>query len=72
MVKLFKFELKSYLSGGGELEWVDDPDDLVKVPACGGRVQDGQLQPLVRAHDEHSATGQRDSYIMYEFKIWDI
>ena len=43
-----------YLPGGGELEGVDDPDDLVEVPAGGGWVQQGQLQPAVRADHENS------------------
>ena len=40
------------LLGGGELETVNDSDDLVKVAARGGWVEQRQLQPLVRADDE--------------------
>ena len=45
--------LVDYLSGGGELEGVHDPDDLVKVAAGGRGVQQGQLQPAVRPDHEH-------------------
>ena len=47
-----------HLPGGGQLEAVHHPDDLVKVPARGGRVQQGQLQPLVRPDDEDSSTNK--------------
>ena len=42
------------LPGGGELEGVHDPQDLVEVPPGGGGVQQGQLEPLVRPDDEYS------------------
>lgn len=36
-----------------ELQGVDDAQQLVKVPSCGRRVEDGQLQLLVRANHKH-------------------
>src|SRR6516162_8283244 len=43
--------------GGGELEGVDDPQHLVEVAAGGHRVDQDQLDLLVRADDEHVADG---------------
>ena len=43
--------------GGGELEGVHDPQDLVEVASGGGGVEQGQLQPLVRTDDEHLQAG---------------
>ena len=42
----------------GQLEAVDDPKDLAHVPSSGGRVEDGQLQLLVRTDDEHRTGSQ--------------
>lgn len=36
-----------------ELQGVDDAEQLVEVASCGRRVEDGQLQLLVRADDKH-------------------
>ena len=44
------------LPGGRQLETVHHTDDLVKVTSSGGRVQQGQLQPLVGTNHEHSST----------------
>ena len=46
----------SDLPGGRQLETVHHTDDLVKVTSSGGRVQQGQLQPLFRTNHEHSST----------------
>jgi len=50
-----------HLLGGGELEAVDHSDDLVKVTAGGGGVEQRQLQPLVRTDDEDSSGSQGNS-----------
>ena len=42
----------------GQLEAVYDPQDLTHVPSSGGRVEDGQLQLLVRTDDEHRTGSQ--------------
>ena len=56
-----------HLPGGGQLEAVHHPDDLVKVPARGGRVQQGQLQPLVRADDEDSSGKTTNQHLRSDF-----
>ena len=60
---------RGHLAGGGELEAVNHSEDFVEVSSCWrkfsvklisfvkktcrGWVQERQLQPLVRANDEH-------------------
>lgn len=36
-----------------ELQRIDDSEQLIEVPPCGGRVEDGQLHLLVRADYKH-------------------
>ena len=50
--------LNIYLVGGGQLETVDDTDDLIEVPSGGGWIQDGQLQLTTRTNDKHSPASQ--------------
>jgi len=50
-----------HLAGGCELEAVNHSQDLVKVSPCCGRVEEGQLQPLVWANDEDCPAGKRDA-----------
>lgn len=33
-----------------ELQRVNNTEQLIKIPSCGGRVKDGQLEPLIRAN----------------------
>ena len=42
-----------HLPGSSQLQAIHHPEDLVKVPAGGSWVEQGQLQPLVRPDDEH-------------------
>ena len=44
-----------HLPPGGQLEAVNCADDLVKVPASCSRIQDGQLQLLIRTNHKHSS-----------------
>jgi len=50
-----------HLAGGCELEAVNHSQDLIKVSPCCGRVEEGQLQPLVWANDEDCPAGKRDA-----------
>lgn len=40
-----------------ELQGINNPKQLGEVPPCGGRVEDGQLQFLVRADHKHLEGG---------------
>merc|ERR1712055_1098287 len=48
---------RGHLASGSELEAVNHSEDFVEVSSCGGWVQERQLQPLVRANDEHLSFG---------------
>lgn len=52
-----------------ELQGVNNPKQLIEVPPRGGRVEDGQLQFLVRADHKHlgGVDGQR---IQKHFLMW--
>merc|ERR1719186_1993698 len=50
-----------HLPGGGELQAVHNPEDLVKVPACGCWVEERQFQPSVWANHKHSSAGKGDT-----------
>ncbi len=52
-----------------QLEGVDDAEDLGEVPPGGGRVQDGQLERLVRSDDEDRAAGQRDALLVLLHRV---
>ena len=41
-----------HLPSSSQLQAVHHPEDLVEVPAGGSRVEQGQLQPLVRPNDK--------------------
>ena len=47
-----------------ELERVDDTEDLIKVASSGGRVEDGELQPVVRTHNEDGTGGDGEALLV--------
>ena len=50
-----------YLFSSCQLKGINDTNNLIKVSSSGSRIQDGQLQSLVRADNEHSSGGQGDA-----------
>merc|ERR1712018_285432 len=57
------------LPPGGQLEAVNGTDDLVKVPASGGWVEDGELQLLVWANHKHSSASKWHTSIVLGHRI---
>jgi len=51
-----------HLAGRCQLQAVNHSQDLIKVPPCCSRVEEGQLQPLVWANDEDCPAGKRNAF----------
>merc|ERR1719206_1612105 len=60
---------RGHLASGSELEAVDNSEDFVEVSSCGGGVQERQLQPLVRANDEHRPAGEGDALGIFLVRV---
>jgi len=60
---------RGHLAGGGELEAVNHSEDFVEVSSCGGWVQERQLQPLVRANDEHRPAGEGNALGIFLIRV---
>ena len=54
-------ENELYLFSCCQLKRINDTNNFIKISSSGGRIQDGQLQPLVRTNNEHSSGGQGDA-----------
>ena len=51
---LFPVHGGGHLPGSGQLQAVHNPEDLIEIPAGGGWVQQGQLEPPVWANHKNS------------------
>merc|ERR1719394_847259 len=60
---------RGHFASGSELEAVNHSEDFVEVSSCGGWVQERQLQPLVRANDEHRPAGEGDALGIFLIRV---
>ena len=51
-----------HLPGGGQLQAVHNPEDLIEVPAGGGRIENRQLEPPVWANHKYSPRVRKELF----------